>query len=144
MDYNEAGYYPPVSSFAPVCSSVFANTILYLFNGNGIVINGETSSVQEGYSVIETTVNVAGATVYLCGNTGSLAAIDVENSPPIVNATGPEEITENGYKYLGFDGTNIMYRCAITSLDIDPVPYKDHYPSFRCRQFYENPDSATQ
>lgn len=125
----------------PNSEAVFYHTYLYIFNGNGIVLNGASESVVQGYQSFNTTLGSAGTPVYLAGSTETLAPIDDTNSPLKKNAAAGD-VTLNSIPYIGYEGTDVIYRCSIVSIDIETASISDHYQDFYVRQFNENQDNA--
>lgn len=121
------------------CESMFYNTRLYIFNGNGIVLNvgGNTTSVSEGLNTMTVTVPADATTLSIAGYTESYATIDSTNRPLDVVTGGARTRI-----YLGYIGTDVIYRCAIQTLSFERdavVANANHYEDFRVRQWSTDP-----
>lgn len=116
----------------------FYNSIIYSFNGNGIVMEGNTVSIAEGINDTRIQATAANTYVTIAGYTEALASIDPDNQPDaFVNVAGRTA----GEHYLGWQTTEVVYRCAVTSIDVGE-DLVDNYQDFRCRQFFTNPDNT--
>ena len=130
--YEAGGSIMPTNSEA-----VFYNTVLYLFNGNGIVLSGNTESITEGENAVSMAIANNATTISVAGYTESEATITATNRPLDIVQGG-----ERSTKYLGFYGTSVIYRCALQTLTFDRLEAStivNHYEDFRVRQWSTDP-----
>lgn len=130
--FSGDGAYPVIqeNNTTPT-THIFKHIALMGFNGNGIVLNGNTESVVEGLN--EATTTITNSTDRNNNTVQGIAHVD-ETLLPLTT----ENIPPTTGRFIGEENTTVMYRCSLISCELTPgtgQAVDNNYTTFKVRQF---------